>query len=426
VAGPSAAASDPADADAWLLQLENAGIRPGLARIRALLDALGLGTGSAAPPTVHLAGTNGKTSTTLLCAAMLRRAGFVTGAYVSPHVETFADRIRIDGEPIDAERFAGHAREVRSAVDELDDPPGQFEALTAIALRAFQAQGVDVRVLETGLGGRLDATNAVWSDVQVLTSVGLDHQAWLGDTIEEIALEKLAIVEEGGELVVGPGLSPEVLALAERVTRERGAALVRARAVPAPALRDPGAVGDFQRANLGTALAATRALVCRHGAPAGEVGDADLVAAGEAILPLRGRLHPIGTAPLVLVDAAHNVEAARALAQALPAATGGRPLVLVCAFLDDKDPAGILRVLRDHVGEAIATCTANPRSLTPEEVAEVAREAGLPARTAADPIAALALAREAAGPAGAVLVAGTATLARELSVPGAAGNASRF
>ncbi|PTL56286.1 bifunctional folylpolyglutamate synthase/dihydrofolate synthase [Paraconexibacter algicola] len=411
-----------ADAERWLLALENFGIRPGLDRMSALLAALALPD----RPTVHLVGTNGKTSTTLLCAAMLQRAGLRAGAYVSPHVESFADRIHVGGAPLTDAAFGGLAGEVRAAVATLPDGAGQFEALTAIALLAFARDGADVQVLEAGLGGRLDATNAVRSDVQVLTSVGLDHQRWLGDTVEEIALEKLAVVEPGGTLVLAPGLTPTVLALATGIAAERDATVVRAEAVPESAVRDPAVVGPFQRQNLGVALAATRAVLARVPHADRSVTDAALVAAGEDRLPIRGRLEVVGRQPLVVVDAAHNVQAARALLAAFDGVAQGRPTVAVVAFLDDKDPSGILALLAERCDSFVATTTDSPRALPAAAVARTARAHGATAHEAATPSQALALARAAAGPDGAVLVTGTTSLVRELHAPGAIANRSRF
>lgn len=409
-------------AERWLLDLENFGIRPGLQRMRELLAALDLG---APRPTVHLAGTNGKSSTTLLCAAMLRRAGLRTGAYVSPHVESFADRIHLDGVPLDRERFARHAAVVRAAVERLPDGAGQFEALTAIALHVFAGAGLEAQVLEAGLGGRLDATNAVHSDVQVLTSVGLDHQEWLGDTIEEIAAEKLAIVKDSGTLVLAPDLPDTVVRLAGAAARDRGATIVTARAVAADALRDPAAAGPFQQQNLGLALAAARALLARH-RPGLAVDDAALIAAGEDLLPLRGRLEPIGHDPLVVVDAAHNVQAAAALIAALDGLAGGREVIAVVALLADKDPVGVLEVLARRCRAVVATATGNPRALDPQELGRAATAAGLDVYVEAQPRAAVERARELAGPDGVVLVTGTTSLARELRAPGSAGARSRF
>jgi dihydrofolate synthase/folylpolyglutamate synthase len=416
---PSAGAAD--EADRWLLELENFGIRPGLERMRALLAELAI----ADRPTVHVAGTNGKTSTTLMCAAMLQRAGLRAGAYVSPHVESFADRVHIGGPGVDRESFARHAAAVRAAVERLPGGAGQFEALTAIALRAFAAADLDAQVLEAGLGGRLDATNAVHSDVQVLTSVGLDHQRWLGDTVEEIAAEKLAIVKDGGTLVLAPGLPDTVAALAREVAAAHAAQIVTARAVAPDVLADPAAAGSFQRQNLGVALAAARALLERHGRGA-DVRDEELVAAGEELLPLRGRLETISTGPLVVVDGAHNVQAAEALVAALDGVVGDRDVVAVVAFLADKEPAGILDVLARRCREFVATTTRNPRALDADRTAQAARATGLPVEVVPDPLAALRSARALAGPRGAVLVTGTSSLARELHAPGAAGTRSRF
>ncbi len=204
----------------------------------------------------------------------------------------------------------------------MQEGPGQFEALTAIALLAFV--DLDAQVLEAGLGGRLDATNAVRSEVQVLTSVGLDHQSWLGDTVEEIAGEKLAVVEEGGTLVLAPGLPDTVRALARGIAQERSARVVEATAIAPSALRDPRAAGGFQRQNLGVALAAARALLETLPGGADRPTDAQMLAAAEARLPLRGRLEPVGHEPLVVVDAAHNVQAAECLIEAFDDLAGDR------------------------------------------------------------------------------------------------------
>lgn len=414
----SAAAA--ADAERWLLELENFGIRPGLKRMRALIAALGLGH----RPTVHLVGTNGKTSTTLLCAAMLRRAGLRTGAYVSPHVERFADRIHVDGTPLDDATFGRLAADVRAVVEALPDGAGQFEALTAIALLAFARAEVDVQVLEAGLGGRLDATNAVRSDVQVLTSVGLDHQRWLGDTVEEIALEKLAVVEDRSRLVLAAGLPPTVDRIAVGIAREHGTTVVRPVEVTPAMVRDPQVVGAFQRQNLGVAAAATLATMAVLGRPA---PDLDLLLeAGEDRLPIRGRLEVVGRDPLVVVDAAHNVQAAQALLAAYDGVAGDRTTVGLVAFLDDKDPSGVLQVLARRCAAIVATTTANPRASRAEVVADAARALGIEVEAVADPPAALERARARAGRAGAVLVTGTTSLARELAAPGSAATRSRF
>jgi dihydrofolate synthase / folylpolyglutamate synthase len=236
----------PEEAERYILARELFGMRFGLDRMRRLMTAMGnpqLRFGS-----IHVVGTNGKSSTVRMSAAILRRHGLKVGAYLSPHLVSFAERIRIDDEDLEPAEFAGaiqraaHAAELvdRSLVG--DDRVTQFELLTAAAYSELARQGVDVGVIEAGLGGRYDATNVIPPRVQVLTSVGLEHTRWLGPTVTAIASEKLDVVQPGATLVLGYGLHPDAEAVAERLAAERGAEIVHAGADPgvpwhAPRLR---------------------------------------------------------------------------------------------------------------------------------------------------------------------------------------------
>src|SRR3954452_16183785 len=207
-----------AEAERYLLSLELFGMRFGLDRMRRLMTALG--SPQERFGTIHVAGTNGKTSTVRMTAAILARHGLRAGAYLSPHLVSFTERIRIDDEDVSEERFgaavsraARAAEKVNRTLDE-DDRVTQFEALTAAAYSELAEAGVDVAVIEAGLGGRYDATNVIPSKVQVLTNVGLEHTRWLGPTIRDIASEKLAVVRAGSTLVLGTDLHADALALA--------------------------------------------------------------------------------------------------------------------------------------------------------------------------------------------------------------------
>jgi dihydrofolate synthase/folylpolyglutamate synthase len=197
-----------AEARAWVAGLEILGMRFGLERIRALLAALG--DPQHAAPAVHVVGTNGKSSTTRLAAAALASTGRRVGAYLSPHILDWTERVQLDGAPVDDAAFAAAAGDVREAAEALPleegDTVTQFEALTAIAFRAFAAAGVDATAVEAGLGGRWDATNVLGDDAAVvLTNVTLEHTEFLGDTEAAIAGEKLAVCADGSDrLVVGP------------------------------------------------------------------------------------------------------------------------------------------------------------------------------------------------------------------------------
>ncbi|HZC28804.1 MAG TPA: Mur ligase family protein, partial [Gaiellaceae bacterium] len=216
-----------AEAERYLLSLELFGMRFGLDRMRRLMTALG--SPQERYGTIHVAGTNGKSSTVRMAAAILRRHGLRTGSYLSPHLVSFNERIRIDDADLSEERFAAAVTRAARAADKVNrtleegDRVTQFEALTAAAYSELAEAGVDVAVIEAGLGGRYDATNVIPSKVQVLTNVGLEHTRWLGPTIADVANEKLDIVRRGGTLVVGADLHDDAMALAERICAARGA-----------------------------------------------------------------------------------------------------------------------------------------------------------------------------------------------------------
>src|SRR3954463_10161676 len=251
-----------AEAERYLLSLELFGMRFGLDRMRRLMTALG--SPQERFGTIHVAGTNGKTSTVRMAAAILARHGLRAGAYLSPHLVAFTERIRIDDADLSEERFgAAVARAARAAEKvnrtlDSDDRVTQFEALTAAAYSELAEAGVDVGVIEAGLGGRYDQTNVIPSRVQVLTNVGLEHTRWLGPTIADIAREKLDVVRAHATLVVGAGLHPAALALAREITAERGARLVVA---PADAGVRLHAAGAFQRRNFALARSAAEAFL---------------------------------------------------------------------------------------------------------------------------------------------------------------------
>ncbi len=220
------------DAERYLLSLELFGMRFGLDRMRRLMTALGHPERSF--ESIHVVGTNGKSSTARMIAAILRLHGVRVGAYLSPHLVSFAERIRIGDQDLDPVSFAAAVSRAARAAELVDrslpegDRVTQFEALTAAAYSELARRDVAVSVIEAGLGGRFDATNVIPSGVQVLTSVGLEHTRWLGPTITDIAREKLDVVQPGATLVLGAGLPADALAVANQVARERGARIVTA------------------------------------------------------------------------------------------------------------------------------------------------------------------------------------------------------
>ena len=300
-----------AEAERYLLSLELFGMRFGLDRMRRLMTALGHPERQF--DSIHVVGTNGKSSTTRMIAAILAHHGLRIGAYLSPHLVRFGERIRIDNQDLGPAEFgaavarAAHAAELVDRSLDPDDRVTQFEALTAAAYSELAARRVQVAVIEAGLGGRYDATNVIPSRVQVLTSVGLEHTRWLGPTLTDIAGEKLDVVQPGATLVLGTDLDPDVIAVAERVCGERNARIVQAGADPGVAV---GASGTFQRRNFALARAAAEAYLGRL--------DAAAVTAAAREVRVPGRLQQIDDHPLTLIDGAHNPDGMRALAESLP------------------------------------------------------------------------------------------------------------
>ncbi len=407
------------DAERWLLDRELFGMRFGLERMRRLLTALDL---PPRPRVVHVVGTNGKSSTVRMTEALLRAHGVRTGAYLSPHLVSFAERIRIDGAALDGDTFAAHVARVRRAAELVDRSTGeedrvtQFEALTAAAIVAFAASGTEAAVVEAGLGGRWDATNVLDGEVVVLTNVGLEHTRWLGPTVAHIAREKLAVVKRAQPpvtLVLGPGLHPEAVAEALAVAGAQGARLVRAGAEPPLAGLTLAARGDFQRRNFAVACVAAKAFL-----GALEERAVRSAAAGTRV---PGRFEIVARDPVTVLDGAHNPHGVAALVQSLEGFLDGRPLVAVLSVLDDKDASSMLAGLLPLCTELVCTSNANPRALSPATLAFLADQAtGIQAHLHPDPRAALASARDLArrtDPEGVVLATGSIYLIADLKRP---------
>jgi dihydrofolate synthase/folylpolyglutamate synthase len=393
-------------AEDHLLSLELFGMRFGLERMRRLLTALG--SPQRAFRAIHVVGTNGKSSTVRMTAAILEAHGVRTGAYLSPHLATFAERIRIGDADLEPDRFGAAVQRAAAAASKVDrtlagdERVTQFELLTAAAFSELAERGVEVAVVEAGLGGRHDATNVVAAPVAVLTNVGLEHTRWLGPTLADIAREKLAVVAPGSTLVVGP-LEPEV---------EAEVAKVDARVIRAdPATGAP--MSGFQRTNFAVARAAAAAL---HG----QLDEAAVLRAASSVT-VPGRFEVRGEAPLTIFDGAHNPSGIAALAAALRDVARGRPLIAVVSVLDDKDAGGMLRELVGLSAGAVFTASQNPRALSPATLASLWSQLGGPAgEIEPRPHEAVRRARELAGPDGAVVATGSIYLVADLlAEPGA-------
>jgi dihydrofolate synthase/folylpolyglutamate synthase len=317
--------------------------------MRKLTTALGLPQHRFA--SIHVVGTNGKSSVTRMAAALLEAHGLSAGASVSPHTDHWSERTLVHGEEVAPELWAKAVGQVARAAEgvnrtlEEGDAVTQFEAATAASFVALANARVQAAVVEAGLGGRLDATNTIPSKVTVLTSIGLDHTEWLGETEVEIAAEKLAVLRDQTTLVLGE-VSDEVRALAEETARERGARLVQAPPDPGPEVR-LRAPGEFQRRNFAIACAATEAFLGRL--------DHEIAAQVAASVTIPGRLELIAERPPVFVDAAHNPAGALALAQSLPAVVRGRRVVACLAILADKDAEEMIAALAPVLERAVCT-----------------------------------------------------------------------
>jgi len=412
------------DAERYLRSLELFGMRFGLDRMHRLMTTLD--QPERRFHSVHVVGTNGKSSTTRMIAAILQRHGLRAGAYLSPHLVSFTERVRVDDRDAEPAAFAhavqraAHAAALVDRRQPAEDRVTQFEALTAAAFDELASREVEVAVIEAGLGGRWDATNVLPSTVQVLTNVGLEHTRWLGPTVRDIAREKLAVVRDGATLVLGPGLHSDALEEARAAAERHGATLVQAPADPGVEVAAPGV---FQRRNFALARAAADAYLRAQGRPGG--ADVQHVRAAAAAVTVPGRLQVVAHEPLTVLDGAHNAEGVAALVESLPQLTAGRRLVAVVSILEDKDAAGMLRALLGHAEAVVFTRNRNPRALPPATLQSLcAQLGGPPCELVGDPRAALARARELAGAGGVVLATGSIYLVADLLAPAGQRSAS--
>jgi dihydrofolate synthase / folylpolyglutamate synthase len=405
-----------AEAVARILALrggERAGMRPGLERIEALLDAIGRPEQTFT--IAQVGGTNGKGSISAMLAAIVQASGRRVGLYTSPHLRHYRERIRVDGRPISETDFVDGVEALGTLIARLDVTV--FEAGTALALDHFCRERVDVAVLEVGLGGRLDATTVGQPAVAVLGPIDYDHQLELGDTLTRIAGEKAAIIRGG--VAFSARQDPEAALVLEHRAAQVGVPLQREGhelhvvprgftleaqrldlAGPDWRLDDVacGLLGVFQPGNALLAAAAARALGA--GEPA--------IRAGLRGARWPGRFQVFRRDPVVILDGAHNPAGARALAASLRAYFPGRPVTFVIGILADKDAGGILSTLRPLAARVILTAAANPRAAAPGSL-----RALLPADARVDVVAspadALARATAEAGD-GIVCVAGSLSL----------------
>lgn len=374
----------------WIHSRERFGIRPGLERVRCILSKLS--NPHQQLKVIHIGGTNGKGSTAAFTASVLREAGFKTGLYTSPYLESFTNRMAVDGQDVAEDVLVSLVEKVKPIVEEMADknglgPATEFEVVTALAFLYFAQVGVDYLVLEVGLGGRLDATNVVEAPlVSVVTNVSLEHVDILGDTVSKIAFEKAGIIKKGVPVLTA-SCDPEVLEVlrqratecnsslykvGEDVTFQQGKWDMRGQTFHYQGLRGSLAdlfiplLGEHQAVNAVTALAALEL--------AGVQVAEETIRKGLKKTCWPGRLEILQEDPLVIIDAAHNIDGIKSLSRALQEYFPKESLVVVIGILKDKSIREILRILTPAAEQFIITRALHPsRAADPKAVAEEAR-----------------------------------------------------
>jgi dihydrofolate synthase/folylpolyglutamate synthase len=363
-------------------------IAPTTARIAALVDILG--SPQLTYPTIHVGGTNGKTTTTRMIDSLLFAHGLRTGRFTSPHLETYLERIAINGQPIDPKALIFAYNDIAAYLDLMDtkfpDPISFFEAITALGFVAFAEHPVDVAVIEVGMGGEWDATNVIDADVSVIMPIGFDHMEYLGHTLHEIASTKAGIIKEGGFIVLAQQ-EPEAAKELIRKAAEVGADVVREGiefSVTSRAVAVGGQLitikgihdtyediylplhGKHQAANAATALVAVEAFF------GDQPLDIEAVRAGFAAATSPGRCEVVHRDPTIILDAAHNPHGARALAETLANEFNFDEVVAVVGVFGDKDAIGILQELEPVVDHVIVTQSSSDRAMPSSELEKIA------------------------------------------------------
>ena len=369
-------------------------VQPSLDRVADVLDLMG--EPHRAYPVIHVAGTNGKTSTARMIEALLGARGLRTGRFTSPHLHTARERIAIDGAPISREGFVAAWEDVApyvGLVDERSQAAGGprlsfFEVFTVMAFAAFADAPVDVVVLEVGMGGRWDATNVADAQVEVLTPISRDHEQWLGSTLADIANEKVGVITDRS-VVISAHQDPEVAEIVLAAAAQHGARLLRAGAElevvdrslvvggQLVSLRTPAALYEDVLVPLHGAHQADNGLIALAAVEAffgGAALDPVAVEVGMTAATSPGRLEVLRSSPLVVVDAAHNSGGAAAAREALVETFGLERVVGVVAAMADKDHEGILAELEPLLDEVVVTTISLPRAAAAEDLAEVARD----------------------------------------------------
>ena len=383
----------------WLFSTQMFGIKLGLDGPRRLLKEY-LAHPAHGVTVIHVAGTNGKGSTCAMIDSIARSSGKRTGLFTSPHLIDYRERIKVSGVEIPEEDCASGLTELRAICERLDHHPTFFEITLALAMRWFRERECEVIVLETGMGGRLDATTAVQADIAVITPIGLDHTQWLGDTLELVAAEKAGIFVPGKPAVSSPQ-EPAAQAVLEKEANESRSPL---EFVTGPLLGYGVALpGEHQKWNAALAVAAL--FKC------GLQLNSDIIRHGLAHLSWPGRFERFEVdGSTVILDGAHNSHAAKVLAHTWESEFGDRKAALVFSAVSLKDIAGILQSIAPLASEIFICPVATPRTASVEEIAVALPDGSAPHRLFPDFSSAFAAAKTKAGP---ILVSGSLFLVGE-------------
>jgi dihydrofolate synthase / folylpolyglutamate synthase len=387
---------DYAQAIAWLYSTQARGIKVGVAHVRELLHRLNIH--NLRQRFIHVAGTNGKGSVCAMIHAICRSAGLSTGLFTSPHLIEFTERIQLNEQSIPREDVADGLTRIRQSVEQLDPQPTFFELTTALALDWFQRCEAGIVVLETGMGGRLDATNVVTPIVSVLTPIALDHQTWLGDSLEEIAAEKSGIIKARVP-VVSSAQDPVVVEVITKVAQQKQSPVTFV--TRAPEDMKISLAGNHQRMNAALALTAVR--------EAGISVSEEVARAALRTVQWRGRFQRIGER--IVLDGAHNPAAMKQLVNTWREYYGDEKPTLILGVLRDKDVRGICSEIASMASHVILTPVRSSRSCTPHELAEIIRQMDVSCEEAHDGLAAL---RAAEIRSGKILVTGSLFLVGEM------------
>ncbi|MFM8349029.1 MAG: bifunctional folylpolyglutamate synthase/dihydrofolate synthase [Bacteroidota bacterium] len=399
-----------------------AAYNPGLGKTLALLDAIG--NPQVGLKYIHVAGTNGKGSCSHMLAAILQSAGYRTGLFTSPHMKSVTERIRVNGREISSADLLASMNRLHSSMEALS--PSFFEVTVALALDHFCQQEVDIAVLETGLGGRLDATNVVIPEVSLITNIGHDHMDILGDTLSAIAGEKAGIIKQGVPVLIGERVQ-ETESVFKAIANERGAPLKFASDLVQVAEMEGGSVqirsetidlqvnpqlnARYQYAN----IAAVVAVIEQLRGNGYQLSD-DAIRTGleqvNQLTGLRGRWQQIGSRPLVICDTGHNPEGIAAVLEQI-SRTPHKKLWWVFGVVGDKDPGAVLKLLPTCAHYFFCQAP-SPRAMDARELFEKASNFGLSGRVVADVNEALMQARESAAPDDLVLVGGSTYVVAEV------------